>query len=153
MNQTPNSYSSEAGIWKRMRYRCNNQRSPDYHLYGARGIRVCDRWASFANFYADMGPRPSPKHTLDRIDNGGDYEPGNCRWATPVEQARNRRGNRALSCCGETLLLTEWAARLGLSVQGLIGRLKRFPSIEEALTRKPRHYPANRRSRTFLESK
>jgi hypothetical protein len=81
--------------WAGMVARCTNPRHEKYPLYGARGITVCQRWRNdFAAFLADMGERPSPKQSLDRIDNSGNYEPGNVRWATPVEQARNRRPRR-----------------------------------------------------------
>ena len=79
------------GTWVKMRSRCNNPNDGDFKYYGARGIQVCDRWESFWNFAADVGSKPSPEHTLDRIDNDSDYRPGNVRWATPAEQAKNRR--------------------------------------------------------------
>lgn len=82
-------------IWRQMRQRCSNPSRPYYRHYGGRGIRVCDLWEkSFAAFERDMGPRPSPKHSIDRIDNDKGYEPGNCRWATPKEQTRNRSNVR-----------------------------------------------------------
>lgn len=78
--------------WDCMIQRCTNWRNKDWDLYGARGIKVCDRWRSFANFLEDVGVRPEGT-TLDRIDVNGHYEPGNCRWATPLQQVHNRRPN------------------------------------------------------------
>jgi len=86
------SKTIEYRTWKRMRNRCNNKKTPVYPHYGGRGITICDRWTeSFENFLADMGMRPSPKHSLDRIDVNGNYEPSNCRWATMPVQCSNRR--------------------------------------------------------------
>jgi hypothetical protein len=86
------SKSSEYQIYRGMRQRCENPKDSVYGYYGGRGIHVCDRWkASFLDFFADVGPRPSKEYSLDRIDNDGNYEPGNVRWATDTEQARNKR--------------------------------------------------------------
>lgn len=81
----------EYWVWVAMRQRCNNPNMPTYKHYGGRGIKVCKRWDSYDNFIEDMGYRPSDKHSLDRIDVNGDYEPSNCRWATQLEQVMNRR--------------------------------------------------------------
>lgn len=129
-------YLSEHGTWTRMRRRCSNPLDKDWRLYGERGIKACERWdGSFKAFLADMGDKPSPRHSIDRIDNNGDYEPGNCRWATPKEQARNTRRTRLLTYQGQTRCLREWAEVLGMAEQTLSNRIHRGWSVEDALTR------------------
>lgn len=92
--QLINGTLPELGVWYSMKTRCNNSTHPTYINYGKRGIKVCERWLeSFDNFYADMGKRPSSKHSIDRIDVNGNYEPNNCRWATIDVQSRNKRNS------------------------------------------------------------
>lgn len=91
--------SPEYTAWVGMKGRCNNPNRREYKHYGARGIKVCERWInSFTNFYKDMGVKPSAKHSLDRIDFNGNYEPGNCRWATSLEQRANQRRMHCKTC-------------------------------------------------------
>lgn len=124
-----------------MKRRCFNASSHAHADYGGRGVSMCERWEMFENFLEDVGPRPSPSHSIDRINNNGNYEPGNVRWATKKQQATNRRSNRRLCHpqTGETLLLSEWAARLGITPATLHYRLERW-SLEKALSAKPRRW-------------
>lgn len=111
--------------WTGMRRRCLSQRAANYARYGGRGIRVCERWAtSFLHFLADMGERPSAAHQLDRIDNQGHYEPGNCRWATVHEQRRNTRQTVAITIEGRTMCLTDWAREAGMPARTLHTRIR-----------------------------
>lgn len=87
----------EYAVWQGMRQRCSDPKADNYRWYGALGVRVCSRWDSFAAFLEDMGPRPSPMHSIDRINPFGDYEPSNCRWATKKQQAENKRAAHASS--------------------------------------------------------
>jgi hypothetical protein len=120
--------------WMRMRNRCLNEKSDDFPRYGGRGITICERWESFAAFVKDMGLRPSPSHSLDRIDNDGPYSPDNCRWATRVEQSRNRRSNKRVSMDGRTLTLAEWSEVTGIPLSRISVRLTSGWSVERALT-------------------
>ncbi|ASQ11855.1 hypothetical protein CDO22_17840 [Sinorhizobium meliloti] len=115
----------EYGIWASMKERCSNPKQSRYERYGGRGIRVCREWEDFARFIEDMGPRPSTKHTIERIDNDGDYEPSNCRWATWKEQANNRSSNVLLTIGAERLSLSQWAVRSGVDRMTIKERAKR----------------------------
>jgi len=135
--------TSEYRSWESAKRRCSNKSSPAYPDYGGRGIKVCERWCSFENFIADMGPKPTPKHTLDRINNDKGYEPGNCRWATRAEQSLNRRVNRLVSYQGKTLCIAEWSRELGMSRHVLARRLNLGWSAELAFTTPIRPYRSN----------
>lgn len=108
-------------VWGSMVSRCTNPNTPQWDDYGGRGIRVCDRWLKFENFLADMGECPSGM-SIDRIDVNGNYEPGNCRWATPKEQSRNRRNTVFLTVNGRTQPLAEWAEEIGCGYDRLLRR-------------------------------
>lgn len=126
-------------IWGMMIQRCENPNLERYPDYGGRGIKVCQRWReSFQAFAADMGPRPSPKHTLNRKDNDGDYEPSNCVWSTAIEQANNTRANRTVIVRGEKMTLTQAYRRFSVvSWTALWMRIKKGWSIENALLTPP----------------
>lgn len=124
--------TSEYAIWVQMRQRCDNPADLSYPRYGGRGIAVCDRWGVFEAFLSDMGRRP-PKHSIDRINNDGDYEPSNCRWATQSEQARNTRSSKFITHDGETLCHTDWERRLGIRNGVIYSRLKRGWPIDQVL--------------------
>lgn len=100
------SKTNENRIWRGIKDRCYNPNRPEYVRYGARGIKMCDEWKNdFTTFYRDLGLRPSPDHSVERIDTNGDYEPSNCRWATRLEQQNNMRGNVHVEYEGEVLTL------------------------------------------------
>jgi len=121
--------------WRKMRHRCSNQKIYLYERYGGRGIAVCDRWQhDFAAFVLDMGPKPSAKHSIDRINNNGDYEPGNCRWATRTQQARNTSYNHLITFMGRSMCVSEAAEIAGLPSASVIKRLRRGWPVDRALT-------------------
>lgn len=125
----------EYQAWRGAKLRCGNPNEPSYKHYGGRGIKVCERWVrDFLTFLADMGRRPSAKHSLDRIDVNGNYEPGNCRWATWSVQALNKRTNRRIAALGRTQTLTEWSRETGLSCDTLRKRVAMGWSAERAVT-------------------
>jgi hypothetical protein len=123
--------TAEFGVWSSMRARCGPGGHKDY---AGRGISVCERWAKFENFLSDMGPRPSPLHSIERMDNDGDYEPGNCRWATDVEQSNNRRSSLRLSFRGETRTAAQWDRYCGFRPATIWKRLNAGWTLERAIT-------------------
>ena len=127
--------TSTYNVWNGMKARCLNPKNPKYHRYGGRGIKVCDRWLAFENFFADMGEKPQGK-SLDRHpNNDGDYEPGNCRWATIAEQNNNTSVNHLLEYNGEVKTVSEWAIKVGLHQDCLFSRILNLGwSVERALT-------------------
>ena len=126
--------SAEYVAWQNMHARCENPSSDKYKHYGGRGIKVCERWGDFENFLADMKMRPTPQHSVGRIDNEGDYEPTNCEWQTLSEQRRNMRSNRWITFCGDTLCLEAWADRTGINSATIDWRLRNGWSLERSLT-------------------
>jgi hypothetical protein len=119
-------------VWKAMVARCGNTKSKDWPGYGGRGITVCERWQDFFKFAEDMGKR-QPGLTLERLDNDGGYEPSNCKWATPLEQGRNRRNNVFIEFNGNRLTVAEWARRTGLPATTIDQRVRRGWTSERTL--------------------
>lgn len=143
----PNAGSPAYAVWSGIKQRCLNPGHTNFPYYGGRGVRICRRWRdSFESFEADVGPRPSPQHSLDRADNDGHYScgrcpecrandwPTNCRWATRAEQMANTRAAVRVTFRGETFCVEEWATRTGIRGRTIGGRLRRGLSPREALT-------------------
>lgn len=130
--------SVEFKIWVGMKTRCYNPDANGYHNYGALGVVLCDRWLGeqgFVNFLADMGPRPTPEHSIDRYPNkNGNYEPGNCRWATRKDQMRNVKYNRIVTAEGRDQCVAGWAEELGVKYSRLYALLIKYGD-EEAVRR------------------
>lgn len=132
-------------IWAEMRQRCHNMQHWAWRWYGAKGIKVCERWDDPACFLDDMGPRPTNSHTIDRIDPNGNYEPGNCRWATMKEQGRNKRGTKKI----DGITIGEIAEALGMSYCGVYYRIVRGWTPEEISSR-PKITDGTRKSNRLL---
>lgn len=129
-------YEPEYNVWSKMKQRCTKPSESRYDRYGGRGISVCKEWMeSFEQFYKDMGPRPSHHHSIDRINNDGNYEPSNCRWADFKTQANNKSINRFLTHNGETRTMSQWASFIGISYNVLTARLDLGWSVDDALTK------------------
>jgi len=134
-------------IWTGMHSRCRDKSCPMFHRYGGRGITVCERWKSFETFLDDMGMAPEGM-SIERMDNDGNYTPGNCTWATPAEQSRNRTGIHKIEWNGQTKCLKDWATELGINYATLRFRLIRQGwSVDDAFTWKKGKMRANRRER------
>ncbi len=144
---------SEYRIWTLMKDRCSNPKSPNFSRYGGRGIKVCERWQTFENFYSDMGLRPEGC-SIDRINNDGNYEPVNCKWATNKQQANNKTSNKLFTWHNETLTLAQWSEFFGLSGTVLNSRLARGWSFEVAVSTPPtgavRRKKAEKQRKAFL---
>lgn len=157
--------STEYSIWKGIKARCYKASAKGYSRYGGRGIVVCGGWrSSFKTFFDDIGSRPSLLHSVDRIDGDAHYSCGhceeclkngwtaNCRWATPAEQRRNASNIRMITFRGETMCMTDWAKRYGMSKGTLQNRLESGMSVEEALTTPVRQFRSDRQFYAVPES-
>jgi hypothetical protein len=127
------SSSPENRIWRGMRKRCLSPTEPAFPRYGGRGIFVCPEWSDYSRFLADMGRKPSPKHSLDRINNDGPYSKANCRWATRRQQMNNQSKNRILVIDGETHTLTEWSRKTGVGTSTIKWRLSNGWNLKAAV--------------------
>lgn len=133
------SKTKEFKVWQGIQQRCHNPDDTNFHKYGMKGISVCKRWRdSFMNFYSDMGQAPTKRHTLDRIESTGNYEPGNCRWATYEEQNNNRSCNVFIELNGESKTLPQWCRAYGLDARTVRSRIYEHGwSVIDALTTPP----------------
>jgi hypothetical protein len=129
------SKSPEYKAWDNARSRCYRQKDPKYPLYGGRGISMCEEWRnSFEAFYADMGPRPTSKHSLDRVDGNGHYEPKNCRWATIEEQNNNRSSNRHITVSGVSMTVAQASQKYRIPHHKILARVNCGMSGDEAIS-------------------
>ncbi len=142
----------EYGVWRNMIQRCTNSRVPNYHRYGGRGITVCEQWRSFDTFIQDMGRRPARGYSIERRENDGNYEPGNCYWATREEQENNKARSVKLTYKGKTLTLTQWARELNLDYEKVRARYKYGWSVEDIFEAPSNKYhkPRSHETRSVL---
>lgn len=137
------SKTKEYVAWTKMKDRCLNPRAKDYPRYGGRGICISDRWLTFAGFLADMGRRPSDMHSVERVDNDGNYEPSNCRWATRIEQHNNTRRTHFVNYRGRKMSVANAVRAAGSVVSGYRAyqRLKAGWSLDTAVELPPQDRP------------
>lgn len=126
--------TKEYKTWIRIRRRCDSNYSINFNEYGKRGIKYCKRWNKYKNFLKDIGRAPSNEHSIERIDNDKGYFKENCKWATPIEQANNRRSNKFIRAFGEEKTMAQWARDLGINYSTLKDRIYRKWPVEKALT-------------------
>lgn len=144
------SRKTEYQAWSGAKARCYRPTCKSFIDYGAVGIRMCDRWLnSFEAFYADMGAKPYPSATIERIDSSGHYEPSNCRWASKAEQSRNTNRNLIISHNGMTMTASEWSRKIGGNDLIVSCRIRRGWSIEDAITIPPMPMQDNWRGRRY----
>lgn len=140
--------SKEWNAWGDMIQRCTNPNNKRFYSHGARGISVCNRWLKFENFLIDMGRAPAKEYSLDRIDNDGNYQKDNCRWATRIEQANNRRSNIRVEFQGRTQTLKQWCDELKLPYLAVKARLEHGHTVDSAF----KHvYPGKRIDSIIVE--
>lgn len=137
------SKSPEYRCWAAVKNRCSSPTSKDFRKYGAKGITLCAEWNRYERFLSDMGRKPSPAHSIDRIDSNGPYAPWNCRWATTVEQNRNRSNSVHLTAFGVSRLLMEWAEDFDIRPARLRARISKGIAPEAALTTPVRKWRRN----------
>lgn len=133
-DNTGRKRTPELEAWSSMLKRCYNPKATHYDRYGGRGITVCDQWRhSYLTFLKDMGRRPTPKHTIERKDNDGNYTPENCKWATWLEQNNNRKSNRRVAFNGRNLTFAEWSREVGIGQLTIGDRIRNGWTPERAL--------------------